>query len=627
MASYFVKGHNVTLTGDPTEHFYSVSVGAASWTMTERPFIRFADGSTLPFPTPAEEGVRTTGTTEGIFAVYTSFADRKLTVRTTAEIERITDDVYFTLQVEGDERCELDFVSFPAPFDFGEAFGDLPDSTSSNGSYLPSSYTVLSRMQGTLIPAGTKIRIADGRIFERDGYMPIYGQVRGDTGYLAVYDTPYDARYELRYENGGEKVAPLFVTSLGHMAYPRRMLYRFMQNCDYNDFASSYRAYVKRRGHLVTLREKIARNPKVERLIGCPVIHSGIATHISPDSNYYQPDKPEVNDNFISFRTRAEQIKSLSERGVKKAYTHFDGWGRHGYDNLHPDPLPPHEEAGGVEGMRELAEATTAAGFIFGIHDQYRDYYYDAPSFSFDNAVMYADGTHPFCSIWYGGKHSFLCSSVARDYVRRNYAMFEEYGIGIEASYLDVFSVVQLDECFSPAHPVTREQCAANRRECLDILTDRGIIPSSEEVLDCILPSQVLCHHAPFATSNLGSREAEPVGIPIPLLNLVYHDCVVIPWIGRRNERGGWGIPKNDSAYTHAWLNGDPSYLSITADAEEIAEVAATSANAERLALQPMLRHEFLSESRRVQRTSFADGSTVTVDFDTNEVKCEYAER
>ncbi len=620
MAEYRITGRRLTLTGDPAACVYTVTIGGKLWTMTERPFVRFADGTVIPFPAPAEEYPIKTGTTEGIGATYTGFGDHAVTVHTKAEIETITDDVYFTVQVDGDEMCEVSCVSFPAPFDFGAAHGDAPCMTDAN---LPQSYTVLSRMQGTLVPAGQRIALAGGQIFERDGYMPIYGQVRGASGYLAIYDTPYDARYELRYTDGGEKVAPLWLPSLGKMAYPRKMLYRFMEDCDYNDFAASYRAYVKQRGRLVTLREKIARNPKVEKLLGCPVIHTGIATHISPDSNYYTPGAPEQNDYHTTFAQRAAEIKALHERGVKKAYTHFDGRGNHGYDNLHPDPFPPHEGAGGVEGMRALADTTTGCGFIFGIHDQYRDYYYDAPSFSFDNAVMNADGGHSFCSIWYGGKHTWLCSSVAREYVRRNYATFEELGINVEAAYLDVFSVVFLDECFNPAHPATREQCAMYRRECLDVLTDRGILPSSEEVLDCILPSQVLCHHAPYFTSGLGSSTASPVGIPIPLLNLVYHDCVVIPWIGRKGQRGGWGIPGNDCAYTHAWLNGNPAYLSITADAAEIAEIEAVCANAEKLALQAMVKHEFISPDGRVQRTTFADGTKVEVNFDTEEVNVE----
>ena len=618
MIDYVVNGKNLTLMGNPVDCTYSVTFADKVWTMSERPYIRFSDDTVIPFPQPESSGQYETGTTRGIEAVYAGFGSHKITVRTKAEVELSTDDVYFTLQVEGDEKCEIAKVSFPAPFDFGTAFGDRPDNTPEN---LPLCYTVLSRMQGTLIPAGTQIRLSDGKVFQRDGYMPIFGQVRENTGYLAIYDTPYDVIYELRYENGGEKVAPLWVTSLGYMAYPRKMLYRFMENCDYNDFALSYRAYVKERGNLVTLKEKIVRNPNVEKLLGCPIIHEGIATHISPDSNYYHRDNPEKNDYHTTFYKRAEEIKALSAKGVKKAYTHFDGWGYHGYDNLHPDPFPPHEAAGGTEGMRHLAKTTEEAGFIFGIHDQYRDYYYDAPSFSFDEAVMQADGSHPFCSIWYGGKHSFLCSAKAPEYVRRNYKQFEELEIPIGASYLDVFSVVDLDECFSPDHPATREQCAYNRRKCLDILTDRGIIPSSEETLDCILPSQVLCHHAPYFTENLGNSNDDPVGIPIPLFNLVYHDCVVIPWCGKKGLRGGWGLPKTDSAYAHAFLNGGPIYLSIKAENEEIDQTAEVCRNAEKLALVPMVKHTFVTPDRRTQQTVFADGTTVTVNFDTEEIE------
>jgi hypothetical protein len=475
-------------------------------------------------------------------------------------------------------------------------------------------------MQGALIPANSGLRFENQQIHERSSYLPFFGQVRGtvfapgSSGYAAVFDTPFDALYTFR----DDKMFPLWIPSLAEMRYARRMLFRFRENCDYNDVAACYRSYVKERGRLVTLKEKEARNPAVGRLFGCPVIHAGIAVHISPESDYYDKEHPEHNDYYTSFDTLAGQIRELKKKGLEKAYTHFDGWGNHGYDNLHPSPFPPHEAAGGTEGMKRLAEACRESGYIFGIHDQYRDYYYDGPDFAFEEAIEYADGSHPYCSVWYGGPHSFLCSARAVDYVRRNYAEFERLGIGVEASYLDVFSVVQMDECFSKDHPATREQCAENRRRCLDILTDRGIIPSSEEILDCILPSQVLCHHAPFFTTDLGSGNADPVGIPIPLLNLVYHDCAVIPWIGLPGEHGGWGIPGKDSAYLHAILNGDPVYCPITADEKEIEAVKTACASSERLAHETVVRHEFLDGNLRRQRTTFSDGTVIEVDFDAD---------
>ena len=129
--------------------------------------------------------------------------------------------------------------------------------------------------------------------------------------------------------------------------------------------------------------------------------------------------------------------------------------------------------------MRSLSDAAAELGYIFCVHDQYRDYYMDSSDFSYNEATMKMDGSYPYKTMWQGGAHSYLCSARAIDYVRRNYTEFEKLGIRIDAAYLDVFSVADLDECYSPDHPTTREDCAINRMKCLDILTNKGIIPST----------------------------------------------------------------------------------------------------------------------------------------------------
>ncbi len=595
-----IKGQRITVIADPAKATFAVTLANGdTWTMSGRPYVSLTDGTTFYLDEAAATVTdRKTGTWHGIGADYQ--LNDQLTLHTLVYIEETRDDLYFVSRLEGDTRGQVQFVSFPAAVDF--------DAEPGHG------YTILPRMQGTLVPAGSPIQVWDGTVFERDAYMPMYGQVKDSSGYLAIFDTPYDAKYTLR----GEKVEPLFRTSLGYMAYPRKMLYRFMENCDYNDFAHSYRAYLAERGEIYTLAQKAALNPAVDRLFGAPIIHEGIAVHISPESQYYDKENPAHNDYHTSFDTRAQQLRTLRARGMDKGYIHLDGWGNHGYDNLHPDPFPPHEGAGGAAGMKRLSDTARELGYIFGIHDQYRDYYYDAPSFDMNNACENIDGSHPFCSVWYGGPHSWLCATLAPEYVRRNYDEFERLGITIEGSYLDVFSVVFLDECFNPEHPMTRKQCAEARNQSLDILTSRGIIPSSEETLGCMMKSQVLCHHAPYFTSNLGSSTADAVGVPIPLYNLVYHDCVVIPWIGGKETRGGWGIPGNDCPWIHAVLNGNPVYCPITATEAQIADIQEACGLAEKLAKERMMKHEFLDESMRKQRTTWSDGTVVEVDFDAN---------
>lgn len=597
MKDFLFSYNDLTFYVYPYNNEYRVKIGGAEFVMKKKPSVVFSNGDEVEFPEPELAEIFNSGTSDTVRIRY------KLTDGITAlcrvGLDRTTGDVFFTVNVSGDAEHMIKELKYPAPFEFGAEKGR--------------GYTVLSRMQGTLIPAGEPIVVETGLVFQRDAYMPIFAQMRDGAGYTAVFDTPYD----VKYLPDGDRIAPAWLASLGTMRYTRKIRYIFRENFDYNVAAKCYRDYLIERGKLVTLKEKAIRNPNIDGLLGLPVIHSGISNHISPESDFYDKDNPENNERFTSFDERAKQLKRLKKLGLERAYTHFDGWGLHGYDNLHPSPFPPNKEAGGAEGMKRLSDTCGEIGYIFGIHDQYRDYYYDNPDFSFDEALLYEDGTHPFHSVWNGGRHTFLCSELAPDYVRRNYDEFNRLGIRIDASYLDVFSVVELDECFEPDHTCTRRDCADNRRHCLDMLNSRGIIPSSEEAIDCIIPSMALCHHAPFYTEILGDPDSNPVGVPIPLFELVYHDCLVVPWIGLPGERGGWGIPKNDSAYLYAILYGCPVYCPIDADEKDVENVKKACDSAKRLAHAKLVRHEFIDGDIRRQRTVFSDGTVIEADLDT----------
>lgn len=589
----------ITLTVKPYDNIITVALkNGAVFEMKKKPSVKFPDGKSADFPAPSSCEIFRSGTSDTVRVIYDNIGGTDISALCHIGVDRTTKDILFTVNVTGDKAGQIAELKYPAPFEFGAAPGH--------------GYTVLSRMQGTIIPAGEPIIVETGLVFQRDAYMPIFAQVRDGSGYLAVYDTPYDCKYL----PDGDRIAPVWLTSLKTMRYNRKIRYMFREEFDYNAAAKCYRNYLIERGRLITLKEKAVRNPRINELTGLPVIHSCISNHISPESDFYDKEHPENNERYTTFDDRAEQLKRLKALGLEKAYTHFDGWGLHGYDNLHPSPFPPNKEAGGPEGMKRLSDTCEEIGYIFGIHDQYRDYYYDNPDFSFDEGLVYSDGTRPFHSVWNGGRHTFLCSELAPDYVRRNYEKFKRLGIRIDASYLDVFSVVELDECFNPDHPCTREDCAKNRRHCLDMLTSRGIIPSSEEALDCIIPSLALCHHAPFYTEILGAPDSNPVGVPIPLFELVYHDCIIVPWIGLPGERGGWGIPKNDCAYIYAILYGCPVYCPIDADENDVKDVKLACDSAKRLAHTELIRHEFIDGDIRRQRTYFSDGTVIEADLD-----------
>lgn len=619
---YLLQNKIIKAQYDPEEITLSVEVEGSdvvwSWASTGK--LRLSDGAELDLANAVcKSFAYSSGTMDGVRARYSGLCSPNgqqmaFTVETYVGIDETSGELRTHAWVEGDKFGEISALVYPPRMRFDAKEGE--------------GYTVLPRMQGTLVPAGHPIDMSKGAtattstvgyIYERDGYMPIFGQIHNGCGYAAIYETPFDARYELV----GEEVQPFFVPSLGLMSYKREMVFRFFPEGDFNTIAKIYRAYRAERGKLVTLREKIAKNPNVDYLIGTPIVHTVAAVHIHPDSFYYDAEHPENNDWYTPFEKIARDLQVLKEKGVERAYLHLDGWGHHGYDNLHPSPFPIHDQAGGADGMRALQQTCHALGYKFGLHDQYRDYYYDSPGFSIDNAAQNADGGHFYGSIWYGGPHSWLCAKLAPDYVRRNYDEFERLGIKIDGSYLDVFSVVEMDECFNPEHPMTREECAKYRRHCLDILTSRGIIPSSEEVLDCVIESMALCHHAPFACTSFADKGKANMGVPIPLFNLVYHDCIVIPWDGM-HRRGAWSIADNDSPFLWALLCGGTVYFGLHSTPEQIEYGKIALELHRRIALCDLTKHEILDETARKRRSTFSDGTVVEADFDSGDFTITY---
>jgi hypothetical protein len=475
--------------------------------------------------------------------------------------------------------------------------------------------TVIPFMQGMLLPKNwaRKVWLYDTMCYGRGLYMPWWGHQQGPASMLVLIETPDDAGCRFEHPAGGPtRIGLRWVHSLGRLQYPRRVRLCFFENGNYVSMAKRYRQYVQETGHFVSLREKIARSPLVAKLIGSPVIHTGILSHIQPESQYYSKDDPARNHQVTTFDERARQLRQLAEKNVPRAYVHLDGWGFRGYDNLHPDILPPCPEAGGWEGMQRLAETCDQLGYVFAIHDQYRDYYLDAKSYDGRHTILDHRGERPLHSIWYGGRQSILCSRLAPGHVRKNYLALLSHGIKVRGAYLDVFAVVPPDECYNPEHPASRRDCLDYRGLCMDFIRSQGGVVSSEEPADWAVPHIDLVHHGPYALDP-DPGHGPAMGVPIPLFSLVYHDALLLPWsLGK----GNWGIPENDWGYLHALANAGLPYLSLHPGGEELQQVRTVCALHERVGLLEMTNHEFLDGSFRRWRTSFADGTTVTIDLD-----------
>lgn len=530
-------------------------------------------------------------------------------------IEAVSGDIRFEWLPLCEEGLSVKKVRWPGEMSFEKASRSW--------------YSVLNHQQGLLVPNDWETaldHVVFNGFFETAGaYMPWFGQVKDREGYIAICETPWNAGYTAEHPAGGpySHVGIYYEPSLGKMDYRRVLRYTLLSDCDYNDLCKVYRAYVRETGHLRTLAEKAAQNPSVDRLIGCSFVHTGIKTVVQPDSDFFDPENPEKNNHCTPFSKRTEEIKLLHNMGVEKLYLHLDGWAQPGYDNCHPDYSPACIEAGGWEGMKELADTMHECGYLFGIHDQYRDFYKSAKSFDENYACRLTDGTIPEHHRWAGGSQSYLCATQAPYYLRRNFAALFENGIELDGAYLDVFTCNEGDECTNPEHRMTRRECYEYRGQCFSWLLAHGILSSSEEVSDWAIPSLIFCHDAPY--SFMMKRPGLPKdGIPVPLFNLVYHDCVIEPWMMDKAS-------ENDDYMLYALLNGGAPYLlrdaaylntdgsfegdELLALEEMIRRSKTVSALHEKIAKCEMVRHRMNPENWWIQETEFSDGTKVKVDF------------
>ena len=556
----------------------------------------------------ALKAVSVTEKENGILLDYGSFK---------AEIKAEADEPELHFEVDAKEDFSaFDGLYWPAPL---------------STEYSECGCTVLPIMQGMLIrdTDGDAANIMDGRIYSREAVMPWWGQNDGHSGYMAIADTPHDA--DILYNHKADTATEVrirWVKSLGKMGYARRLTLRFFaEDASYVNFCKHYRARLEKAGEIVTLAQKIKNTAKVEGMIGTPVFNGPIGYYqIEPESSYYNAEEPEKNTELNLFTDIAAGLRRLHDIGVKRAYLHLDGWGLGGYDNLCPRVLPPSPQAGGAEGLKEIISTCKDLGYLLAYHDQYRDYYHKSPDYDENNAVMREDGSFDSSedTIWFGGIEAQLCAKKAIDFVRRNYEEMKATGLFPDGAYLDVFSASILDECFSPVHPMTRSECVTARKKCFEYLHENGLIASSEECIGAFMDTLDLVHHSPYINAFFEHLGKEKFGTGVPLLNLVYHDCIIIPWAFADN--GVWGLPEGQSGILHCLLNGGVPAVNFGLQESDVLTVELIGRLHTEVALEQMISHELLDDSGMRQKTVFSSGTAVSIDLENNSYRIEWAD-
>ena len=364
-------------------------------------------------------------------------------------------------------------------------------------------YTVLNHVRGNLlprnwpeeyhpysnVPGGQESLIkSDTSIIQSNliecWSMSWWGFQKGESAMMLIVETSDDAAYKFAHPAGGPTVlGPRWLASLGKLRYPRSVRMCFFERGNYVTLCKRYRRHVMDTGQFVSLKEKIAREPLVAQLIGTPHLRQHALRNYKPGGHRYDPNNPERNYRVTTFDELARQLRELKAGGIDRCYVTLAGWPYLGYDRQHPDVLPPAPAAGGWEGLKRWADTCKELGYIYNLHDQYRDYYVDAPSYDPQFAVheedtvsrpavfpgtrfgTWKEGHIPFMDYWDGGKMAYLNARFAPGHLVKNYQLMFDRGIRMQGSYLDVFGYVPPTEDFNPDHPVTRADCMKYRAE------------------------------------------------------------------------------------------------------------------------------------------------------------------
>lgn len=428
-------------------------------------------------------------------------------------------------------------------------------------------------------------------------------------GFMGIVETADDAAVAFRRPTWKDPFGAgvSWEAQKGRFGYPRRLRYVFLEKGGYVAMCKRYRAYAKENGTLKTFAEKAKDRPLVDRLLGAANIWCWEKDKVGMAKKL----KEAGIDRFLwSSGGSPEQVAALAQ---------MDGVlvGRYDLyrDINHPEQL---KKLGRTWGTNMDAWPDGVAWNSADSNDWRKAW-----------GIQAKDGTWTYCAC--------MCDTVSAKFCRRNVSR-ELREKPYNARFVDVTTAAAWDICFNPAHPMTRSDSRACRMDLLRLLGDDfGLVVGSETGHDAAVPfcdyfegMLSLCHYrVPDSGrkmteiwTNVPPRVAKfQVGAAyrLPLWELVYHDCLCAHWYwGDYNNKLPSLWDKRDLFNVLYGTMGMYMFNAKQWEADKdrfVRSFRVTSPVARKTGYSEMLDHRILSPDRLVQRTTFSDGTVVTVNF------------
>ena len=260
-------------------------------------------------------------------------------------------------------------------------------------------YAVVPCREGLLIPAASGVAFSQtfGTSDYEGCHMNMVGLVKRSSAMLVTWDDAYTFAQFKSVLPGGASGAQRLSVGFDLRRSARAIRLTPLGKGDWNTLAAGYRRIAEQKGKAVTLREKIKRNPHVERMIGAAdfKLWTCLARRMNEEST--AEESVRVRWTFDEAAAIAEHLHR--DVGIGRCLFMIGGWTEGGYDCRHPDNLPANP-------VRRIQ----ALDYVACLHDNYQDMYRDAKSWDPAMIEKKPDGSLIQGGRWLGGRAYMVCA-------------------------------------------------------------------------------------------------------------------------------------------------------------------------------------------------------------------------
>lgn len=327
--------------------------------------------------------------------------------------------------------------------------------------------------------------------------------------------------------------------------------------------------------------------------------------------------------NAMTFPEATDCLTKLHDAGVGKILTQSVGWNARGHDGLYPTRFPIEERLGGEAGFREMIAVGNSFGYNMNVHDNFLASCEDSPEHDPDKMIQDIYGEPMIRGFWAGGiDFGHWALGLDENYILGH--MRRMRSLGLSGTYYMDGMGNPLEVNYHPRARGSRRACALGVERLLDYAEQVfGSSACENGFLYCTTPCDYIAQRPneyQLSTSNPAWPISKMIDKVVPMWHLALHDLV----IAENNEGPTWG-----SAMRCVLFGDHPrdewSIRPYAMPAFNDARCRAHKAMYDLVLgqyghLQSLELTDYKEPAEGVRCTRFADGTTVTVDSNKQEL-------